>query len=327
MRRLVALALALASSDVGYRAPEHVAPAPAAVAIAPIAAPLDVRACTLDLGPGAAMPQSLAELPAERGAPPPVSTRIALADHATTVATAATLSAALPARWRPHVELDTTGMATHVQLEVLGEHKPNELVPDVLAFVRAHPCLFGVTDPKALVARASEIRGPWVLIDQPGSFGAIQAEVVADHGVTRVRIDQHLWPIARPPIAIDPNRVLAHYLGLAAHLEIGTRYLVDPKTRQHTGCVPMFKDEVTTADSFALRAPPLLVCRDRIAAVTAGAYVVLPGMPVRVDPVLKELPAALDPTGAVIARPWIVPAERPTGEDNLEFDVGACPMP
>ena len=149
----------------------------------------------------------------------------------------------------------------------------------------------------------------------------------ADYGVTRVRIDQHLWPIARPSIAIDLARVLARYLGLAAHLEIGTRYMIDPKTRRHTGCVPMFRDEVTTVDSFALHAPPLLVCRDRIAAVTAGTYVVLPGMPVRVEPVLKELPAALDPSGAVIAKPWIVPAERPVDEDNLEYDVGSCPPP
>jgi len=333
VRRLIALALVVAASDVAYRAPEHVVasppPPPPAPAV-PIAAPLDVRACELDLGAGAAKPHSLADLPAERGGPPPVSTRIALVDHATAVATAAKLAAALPKRWRPHIELDSAAMASLVELYVPGEHSANDLAPAVLGFVRAHACLFGVTDPSALAAHATgdQHQGTWVLIDvAPRSVGAIQADIDADHGVTRVQIHQHQWPVADPPIAMDPAKFLKRYIGVSARIQIALIYMIDPKTRRHTGCVPRFGDITTDASRFHFRIGPVLVCHGRIADVQAGAFVWMPYSTGQHAPVLDELPTAVDPAGNRFGDAWIAPALRTPTDDDIAYDQGACPVP
>jgi hypothetical protein len=136
-----------------------------------------------------------------------------------------------------------------------------------------------------------------------------------------------MWPVADPPLAMDPAKLLARYVGLEAHLETGTRYLVDPKTHRHLGCVPIYHDEVTAVSSFAVRAGPVLECHSGFASVTSGAYVSLRGATSQIDPALKQLPAVLDAAGAAIAEPWIVPPLRAPTDDELEFESSPCPAP
>ena len=252
----------------------------------------DLGACTLDLAADGS----------ERGKPPPVMTRIPRADA---IANARVLKAALGTR---RVELDAYGMATAVELHATAP-------ADVLAFVRAHPCLFGVVDPSALSAHAF---GTWIAIDvAPVSIGAIQAEIVGDH----VRIDGHFWPVEAP--AFDHAHLLDRFVGVAARIEAGTAYLIDPKTHRHRGCVPLIRDVVTTVSYFDVHPGPVLACRPDAVEVVPGAFVTGPDPIVRTS-VLAELPAALDPAGAKID-PAIVPASRAAGASELAWDYGSCP--
>jgi hypothetical protein len=220
-------------------------------------------------------------------------------------------------------------MVDTLELHVPGTHTAQQLAPSILAFVRAHPCLFGVVDPAGLAAHATgpKHEGTWVLIDvAPRSVGAIAAEVDADRGRTQVRIRHHLWPVADPAIAVTPKQLLARYLGVSFKELVGERYMVDPATRRHTGCLPIFKTHLTEESSFSWRAGPVLICRGTVADVTPGAFVWAHGYSGG-DPVLAELPIVLDPTGRPLDKPSIAPALRAPSDDDLAADVGECPHP
>ncbi len=287
----------------------------------------DLGACALDLAPGSDKPATLGDLAPERGGPPPAMTQLPLVSAQVAAETAAKLVAKLPAGFAPRIELDAAQMAAVVELHLPGVQAARQLAPDILAFVRLHPCLFGVIDPGALGAHATgpNHEGTWVLIElRPRSVGALQAEVTAERTTTRVRIDQHLWPIADATPTIDPKRMLARYLGIKATRRTGWRYLIDPRTRRHRGCVPIYRDVVTDVSAFHLRAGPILACERGAAVVRSGAFVWSSGFKDNPDAALAELPTALMPDGTRIAS-FIAPALREPADDTLATDFGRCP--
>jgi hypothetical protein len=289
------------------------------------AKPFDLATCQLDVAPVRAA-RALRDLTGERGKPPPVMTRIARVDRRDAAATATALAAALPGTWKPTIELDVSGMASVVEVHVPGSHTTLELAADVLGFVRARPCLFGIVEPAALDAHVigAQHQGTWVLFDvRPRSVGVIQADVESEGDTTRVRIEGHLWPIADATPAIDEGRMLARYLGLGATIHAGERYMVDPATHRHTGCVPIYRDVVTEPATFRVQPGPILACRARTLEVVAGAVVSLPSMKPGHDPVLDELPAALDPDGNRIT-PYLAPAMRSPDQDDLFWGAAEC---
>jgi hypothetical protein len=267
----------------------------------------DLGACSLD----------------PKAGPPPVMDHVTLVD----AKSAAELAAKLAAQLNMRVELDTAQMATLVEFHVPGQRTAAELAPDILAFVRAHACMFGVVDPAALSAHATgpQHDGTWVLIDlKPRSIGAIQAEVDIDGKTTRVRIEHHLWPIADVTPTIDLEHMLARYIGRAVTIHRGWRYLVDPATHRHRACVPIYRDVITEASTFNWRGGPILVCGKRSAEVRAGAFVWIDPMRSNTDAALAELPTALDPDGNRFAS-FIAPALRSPDDDSLAADIGVCP--
>src|SRR5262249_35873604 len=121
------------------------------------AKPFDIAHCASDVG-AAATAAVLANVPSERGAPPPELDRIALLDAAARATEARAIEEMFPASWHAHVELDATGMAHVVAIELPQKLTAEQALAPALAFVRAHPCLFGISEPGALGAHVGETR-------------------------------------------------------------------------------------------------------------------------------------------------------------------------
>jgi hypothetical protein len=286
------------------------------------AAPFDLAACARTVaapGSGAA----LADGGAERGGPPPPSTRFALLDARARTASAAAIAAAFPASWHARVELDATGMVHQLQLALPGKLAPAELAPVVLGLVRAHPCLFGVIDPAQVAAHVYIDR--YIMLDvRPHAVGGIGvASDVSRDGTTTVTLTGHLWPVAEPAIAVEPARLLRRYLGheLTQRIELfGTAYTA-PGT--------MIRHSKALTQDFRWQPGPILVCGHGGLDVRAGVWVEVAGTADH-DPVIRELPAPLDPqAGRPIAGAWIMPIvvdpdENYTPEDRTNAAGQAC---
>ncbi|HTR51167.1 MAG TPA: hypothetical protein VMJ10_10710 [Kofleriaceae bacterium] len=265
---------------------------------------------------------------AHRG-PPPASAGFVLHDAHALAAAARAIAAALPRAWRAHVELDATGMAKLVELHFAGTRSPTENANTLLDLVRAHPCLFGVVAPAALVAKPiGSNEHALVYFDSRGfvtarKLGTLYASLDVEGGGLHVVLERHLWPVIDREPAIDPARMLARYLGHTYGEHGGYRMRLDPSTHEPRACEPMVSNRIAELASFRWRAEPILACRGDHADVVYGARVDLHGA-MRRDPVLAELPTALMPDGTPVPEPRIAPAGDVEGVGFLH-DLGECP--
>jgi hypothetical protein len=300
----------------------------AGIAGAPLARaapPPELAACAQAVTTGAASPVDLAQLPAETAHGAGVRARFALLGAAARTAEQAAIAAWAPA-WKPTVEVDATGMATRVAITLPGARTPAAELPDALAFVRAHACLFGVADPAAIAAHVYDERYIFVT-REPASIGAIAIDVAAEHGATTVTITGHFWPIADAEVTV-PHAALARYLGRAmtqdwedlAKATFGNHRTLHVKTSER---------ELRPEGGHAL------ICRKGVLDVHAAAYLDLAGTPDPDGPAsdrarLAELPAVISlDDGAPYGKAWIMPRriapdENYAGEDRMNDAGAAC---
>jgi hypothetical protein len=288
-------------------------------------AKFDLLACATNLVPGDASPVEVRRTAYERGLAPPAMKQFALHRARELEAAAHTITSALPKSWQPHVELDATGMAKLVELRIPGAHRPAELAPAILDFVRSHACLFGVVSPELLAAHATgpEHEGAIVEIDvRPRSVGTIDAEVeVSAGGWTRVHLHHHLWPVADPKLAVDPKLLLARYVGYPMQT---TAYhmLRNPRV-----CVRTHRAAVATESSFRWNAGPMMLCKSEVIEVHSGAFVWLAGGDATGASPLGTLPSVLQLNGRAFDNAggsWLAPAFRTPGEDSTPQDSREC---
>jgi hypothetical protein len=280
--------------------------------------PFDLAACAVDLAPTPAEVRALGDAPGERSGPPPALARIPLLDAATRARHAAAIIAALPAAWAPVVELDATGMAAHVAIDLPGTHTAEEMAPIALAFVRAHACLFGVTAPEKLSAEPYAERFITLARD-PVAIGGIAVALEARPAITRLTFDAHMWPIAAlaPPV---PK--LTRYLGRAFAQDREMWNFHKPGPPGHM----TWRGNVSEHD---LRAEPgpALVCTGHALVVRPAIWVELDGKPANGDRVLAELPAMIDlrtqrPIGGAWIAPQIVESGHPWAATDRANDAG-----
>jgi hypothetical protein len=241
---------------------------------------------------------TLAEISAERADAPQITDAFPLLDAKQRTAAAARIAAMFPADWNPIVQLDATGMAHVIELELPGKLRVDDLVTPALQFVRAHACLFGIVKPVELTAHAYTND---VIFDRaPHTIGSLSAAVYPGASTTRIRFAGHLWPVADRTVTIEPKRVLKRWLGRTATRRIemfgpaGTR----PGLR--------FERRATLDLDFGLDPGPILVCDRGHLGVSAAIFVALHAEPDG-DAVLAELPAPVDGQGKRITAPWIMP--------------------
>ena len=201
------------------------------------------------------------------------------------------------------------------------------VLADALAFVRAHPCLFGVADPAAITAHVYLDR--WIFIDRaPSTLGAIEISIEASRTATAVRVEGHLWPIDDAAVPLAPTHVLARYLGRAIVQDWED---LSPKTfGNHRTLHRSASDH-----DFRFEGGRALLCRKGVLDVHAAAYVELLGKPDPAAPAsdrarLGELPTvvALDdgqPFGAAWIFPrQVAPDDNASGPDRMNAAGAAC---
>lgn len=278
--------------------------------------PFDLAACAVDLGPAPAEVRALGDVPAERRGPPPELARIPLLDAATRARNAAAMARALPTSV---VELDATGMAAHVSIDLPGTHTADELAPIVLAFVRAHACLFGVTAPEKMHAEPYVDRNI-ALARDPVAVGGIAIALDAQPNATRLTFDGHMWPIAALAPAIPK---LTRYLGrpFAQDREMWNLHKAGPPSHM------TWRGNVGELD-LRTEPGPALVCSGHALVVRPAIWVELDGKPANGDRVLTELPAAIDlrtqrPIGGAWIAPQIVDSGHPWAAPDRANDAGS----
>ncbi|HEY1815688.1 MAG TPA: hypothetical protein VGG74_25240 [Kofleriaceae bacterium] len=256
--------------------------------------PFDLAACASDLAPPPGEARTLADAARERHGPPPLLAEIALVDPPHRARVAAAIAAALPASWRPTVELDASGMAETVALEVPGAPSIDELAPQVLAFVRGHACLFGITAPDRV--RAAPYADHFVaLAIDPVSIGGVDVSIERLAGATRVMLAHHFWPIA--PVA--PKHVqLGRYFGRPFHEDIEMFPRKGPPGHRRI-------DGTVGANDLHVEPGPLLACRGAMLIVRAAAWIDLNGH--GDDDVVRALPQPVDAAGAPVGPGWVMP--------------------
>ena len=277
--------------------------APTAAAAAPA-----LGRCALAVRPGAARPGALADLPTETATGAGLRTRFALLSPAARHAEEVALAAWAPAG-QLAVEVDATGMAVRVALRYPARRTPADALRDVLAFVRAHPCLFGVVDPLATTAHLYIDKSVY-LDEAPHTIGQLTANFVDDDasGTTTVTLAGHLWPIAGGEVAFEPRHVLARYLGapIAQDWE-------DLSTRNGTFGNHRTLRHVTGETDFRYDAGHALICRRDELVVQAVAWIALSGVPDPTAPAratrrLRELPTVVSiDDGEPFGPAWIMP--------------------
>jgi hypothetical protein len=282
---------------------------------APPAPAFDALACATKLDKGAHAREL--ERPSE-----PVE-RFVLHDAHELADAALVIATALHEAWHPHVELDAMGMATLVELQLPHGFLPSDGKSVVLDLVSTHPCLFGMLAPDAVtVTQPVPASADWMqlVIEAQPSIGAITAFVEARSGGLHVSIQRHLWPIRPHVVAVDPARLLARYLGRRVTTLSGERMIVDPKTHERLGCVPMRYERTLDQDSLRWRAGAVIECRGRVGEVRDGAVVRTSLWLTNTDPLSSALPAVLAPDGTPLAN-TLAPATTAT-----ERDEGECPV-
>lgn len=140
---------------------------------------------------------------------------------------------------------------------------------------------------------------------------------------TRIRIENHFWPVPDTTPIIDRNKVLTRYIGRRATIKVGSRYLVDPKTHRHKRCDPIYRQITAGPDDFQISAGPILVCGDGVADMREGAVVSLRRW-VHGESVFDELPAAFDAGGTSLGKTWIAPALRTPDSNDIMLDKDTC---
>jgi hypothetical protein len=256
--------------------------------------PFDLAACASDLAPPAGESRTLADVASERHGPPPVLAEIALVDPPRRARVAAAIAAALPASWRPHVELDASGMAETVAIDLPGELPLDVLARQLLAFVRGHACLFGITAPDRVRAVPYEDRYLGLAID-PIAIGGIDVEIDWLPDGTHVTLEHHFWPIA----PVVPKHVqLGRYLGRPFHVDVDRFPPNAPEIHRRV-------DGAVRASDLDVEPGPLLACRGVTLIVGAGAWVDLQGH--GDDDVLRALPQPIDAAGAPVGPGWVMP--------------------
>lgn len=257
-------------------------------------------------------------------APPPVVTTFTHLDANARAKLAATVEASLPVAWRPHVEIDATGMAHRIVLELPGVLTAEKLAAPLLAFVQRRACLFGITAPQELTVHTVDRA---VLFERaPQRIGGLDALVEADAKTTTITLGSHLWPVSAAQPAIDRARQLKRYVKKAARFDMemfGARM----KDGSYTAPGHMIRNRDTYDGDFELTSGPIIFCTPRGFTVRAAYHVGLGAEPIA--PVLKELPAIVDRDGAVIRGTWIAPilvepTENYTPIDRLGRGAADC---